>query len=56
MTKRCSICDFSPELNSIYHEGLVTSDRPFTNKITKKTKEGDPICDHCAEEIRVARL
>jgi hypothetical protein len=51
MSRRCSVCDFSPDMPSIYHEGLVTSDRPFVNRITKRIK-GEDVCDHCYEEMR----
>lgn len=52
MSRRCSICDFSPDLPSIYHEGLVTSNVPVLNSLKYRKVEGDYICAHCDAEIR----
>lgn len=52
MSRRCSVCDFSPDLPSIYHEGLVTSSIPVLNNLRYRKKEGDFICAHCDAEIR----
>lgn len=51
MSYRCSICDFAPDMPSVYNEGLITSNRPFKNNISKKVKN-EYVCDHCFEEIR----
>lgn len=54
MSHRCSICDYSPDMPSIYHDGLVTSDLPVRNNLKYRKKEGDYICAHCDKEIRSA--
>lgn len=55
MSRRCSVCDFNPDLPSIYHDGLVTSDIPVKNNLRHRKKEGDYICAHCDGEIRRAQ-
>ncbi len=52
MSRRCSICDFSTDLPSIYHEGLVTSDLPVKNNLKYRKKEGDYICIDCHYETK----
>lgn len=52
MSRRCSICDFSPDLPSIYHEGLVSSKLPVRNNLRYRKNEGDYICAHCEAEIK----
>lgn len=52
MSRRCTICDFSPDLPSIFHEGLVTSDIPVKNNLRYRKNQGDYICAHCDAEIR----
>lgn len=55
MSQRCSICDFSPNLPSVFHEGLVTSDLPVRNSVRYRKSHGDYICAHCESEIRRAQ-
>ncbi len=55
MSHRCSVCDFSPSMPSLYHEGLVTSGTPVKNNLKYRKSEGDYICAHCEAEIKSIR-
>lgn len=47
---RCTICDYSNEAPSVYHE---SSEIPFYGRrtFTKDKKTNDTICSTCEEEI-----
>lgn len=49
MSLRCKLCDYSDLGNSLYRDGLQTSN-PHS-RVTIDEKTGDPICSGCAAEI-----
>ena len=53
MSHRCYICDFSPTVPSVYHEGLVTNSA-HRNHLLYDPDKATYICSECANSIRYA--